>query len=69
MTQDAFSETPITTASDQVFVDMRREIVEGSIVQGSKISEPELAKRYGVSRATLREALNRLESISSSQCA
>jgi DNA-binding GntR family transcriptional regulator len=62
MTQDAFSNTLITTASDQVFVDMRREIVEGSIAQGSKISEPELAKRYGVSRATLREALNRLES-------
>jgi DNA-binding GntR family transcriptional regulator len=62
MTHTFLNETPITTASDQVFVDMRREIVEGSIVQGSKISEPELAKRYGVSRATLREALNRLES-------
>ena len=49
------------TASDQVFVNMRSEIVEGVIKQGSKISEPELAKRYGVSRATLREALNRLE--------
>ena len=62
MTQPFLNDTPITTASDQVFVDMRREIVEGSIQQGSKISEPELAKRYGVSRATLREALNRLES-------
>ena len=62
MTQHLLNETSITTASDKVFVDMRREIVEGSIAQGSKISEPELAKRYGVSRATLREALNRLES-------
>ena len=46
MTQSLLNETPITTASDQVFVNMRREIVEGSIAQGSKISEPELAKRY-----------------------
>ena len=59
---DNYNDITITTASDQVFVDMRREIVQGTIEQGSKISEPELAKRYGVSRATLREALNRLES-------
>lgn len=51
----------ITTAADQVFVDLRHEIVGGDIAQGSKISEPELAKRFGVSRATLRDALNRLE--------
>lgn len=52
----------IKTASDQVFVDIRQAIVEGDIAQGSKISEAELAKYHGVSRATLREALNRLES-------
>ena len=52
----------IKTASDQVFVDIRQAIVEGDIAQGSKISEAELAKHHGVSRATLREALNRLES-------
>ncbi|WP_462158132.1 GntR family transcriptional regulator [Pseudoalteromonas sp. GB56] len=51
----------VTTAADQVFVDLRRAIVEGGIAQGSKISEPELAKRFSVSRATLRDALNRLE--------
>ncbi|WP_233999554.1 MULTISPECIES: GntR family transcriptional regulator [unclassified Pseudoalteromonas] len=51
----------VTTAVDQVFVELRRAIVEGDVAQGSKISEPELAKRYGVSRATLRDALNRLE--------
>ena len=28
MTQSLLNETPITTASDQVFVNMRREIVE-----------------------------------------
>lgn len=55
-------ENEIKTASDKVFVDIRQAIVEGEIVQGSKISEPELSKKHQVSRATLREALNRLES-------
>jgi len=53
-------ETPITTA-DKVFDSMLHAIVEGDIASGSKISEPELAKRYQISRSTLREALNRLE--------
>lgn len=50
----------ITTA-DKVFEQMQHAIVEGSIPAGSKISEPELAKQFEVSRSTLREALNRLE--------
>ena len=52
----------VKTASDKVFVDIRQAIVEGEIKQGTKISEPELSKQHQVSRATLREALNRLES-------
>ena len=51
---------PVTTA-DKVFEHMQHAIVEGDIPAGSKISEPELAKQYQVSRSTLREALNRLE--------
>jgi len=50
----------ITTA-DKVFQQMQHAIVEGSIAAGSKISEPELAKQFQISRSTLREALNRLE--------
>jgi len=49
------------TAVDRVFDDLQRAIVEGGIAAGSKISEPELAKTYGVSRSTLREAIGRLE--------
>ncbi|EDM66236.1 transcriptional regulator, GntR family, partial [Moritella sp. PE36] len=49
------------TTADKVFEQMQRAIVEGEILAGSKISEPELAKQYQVSRSTLREALNRLE--------
>lgn len=51
---------PITT-SDKVFDSLLHNIIEGKIVAGSKISEPELAKQYKISRSTLREALNRLE--------
>jgi DNA-binding GntR family transcriptional regulator len=40
---------------------MLHAIVDGTITSGSKISEPELAKQYQISRSTLREALNRLE--------
>ena len=40
---------------------MRLRIVEGDIITGSKISEPELAKHYDISRSTLRDALGRLE--------
>ncbi|WP_456408173.1 GntR family transcriptional regulator [Thiolapillus sp.] len=49
------------TLSEQVFEALREAIVSGDIAAGSKISEPELAKRYEVSRASLREAISRLE--------
>jgi len=51
-----------TTIADQVFAEVRQAIVEGRIPQGSKISEPELARQYGISRGPLREAMRRLES-------
>lgn len=50
------------TRADRVFEALRRAIVEGQIPAGSKLSEPELAGRYGISRGPLREALRRLES-------
>lgn len=49
------------TASDRVLYEIQRAIVDGAIPAGSKISEPELARRFDVSRAPLREALARLE--------
>jgi DNA-binding GntR family transcriptional regulator len=52
--------TAITTA-DKVYEQLLQQIVNGSIVPGSKISEPELSKKFEISRSTLREALNRLE--------
>lgn len=55
---------PAVTIADHIFTEVRKEIVEGRIPQGSKISEPELARRFGISRGPLREAMRRLESSS-----
>lgn len=55
------TQQPIVTTADKIFTTLQSDIVEGNIAAGTKISEPELAKKYDVSRATLREALSRLE--------
>jgi len=56
-----FNEQPIT-AADKTFFQLRKDIVEGDIMAGSKLSETELSTKYAVSRAVIREAINRLES-------
>ncbi|MCC4831516.1 MULTISPECIES: GntR family transcriptional regulator [unclassified Shewanella] len=56
-----FNEQPIT-AADKTFFELRKDIVEGEIQAGSKLSETELSTKYQVSRAIIREAINRLES-------
>lgn len=50
------------TITDKIFIQLRKDIVEGIIVSGSKLSEMELSTKYAVSRAVIREAINRLES-------
>ena len=55
-----FNEQPVTSA-DKTFFQLRKAIVEGEIVQASKLSETELSTKYSVSRAVIREAINRLE--------
>ena len=49
------------TIAERVFDSLCQAIVTGKIPAGSKISEPELAKYYEVSRASLRDAIGRLE--------
>ncbi len=49
------------TAADRLFAAVGELILSGAIEQGAKISEPDLAARFGTSRAPLREALRRLE--------
>ena len=49
------------TISADLAEQLSQAIIRGEIAQGSKLSEPELAKRFGVSRGPLREAIVRLE--------
>lgn len=49
--------------AERLFVTLRGEIVDGTIPAGSKVSEPELARRFEASRGSLREAVMRLESL------
>ena len=49
------------TLSENVFRRIQAAIINGEIAPGSKISEPELARTYGISRGPLREAIHRLE--------
>lgn len=49
------------TLADRVCRQIVTAIVKGEIPPGHKISEPELARTYGVSRGPLREAIRRLE--------
>jgi len=51
------------TRAEELFFTLRQKIVEGDIPHGTKISEPELAGQFQVSRSTLRDALARLKSI------
>ncbi|MEF1175092.1 GntR family transcriptional regulator, partial [Vibrio sinaloensis] len=51
------------TKSESLTESLVEAIVNGDIEPGSKISEPELAKRYQVSRGPLREAIMRLEGL------
>lgn len=51
------------TKSESLTENLIESIVSGVIPSGSKISEPELAKQYRVSRGPLREAIMRLEGL------
>ncbi|KZN34290.1 GntR family transcriptional regulator [Pseudoalteromonas luteoviolacea S2607] len=57
----SFFQEQAVTSSDKTFFRLREEIVEGEIPAGAKLSEVELSTKYEVSRAVVREAINRLE--------
>ncbi len=52
-----------TTIADRVCAEIQTAIIKGEFPQGSKLNEPVLATRYGISRGPLREALRRLEGL------
>jgi DNA-binding GntR family transcriptional regulator len=49
------------TLAEQVYRRLSAAILTGELAPGAKISEPALARAYGVSRGPLREALHRLQ--------
>lgn len=48
------------TSTDQVFEDLRDDILSLTLLPGAKMSEAEVAARFGVSRQPVRDAFNRL---------
>ena len=59
----AIGNTETSTLADRVCQQIITAIVKGEIKAGEKISEPELARTYGISRGPLREAIRRLEGL------
>lgn len=51
------------TITDRIYHQLKDDIVKGALLQGQKIGETNLAKKYNTSRGPLREALQRLEGI------
>lgn len=49
------------TLTERVTDALQHAIVTGDLAPGAKLNEPELARRFGVSRGPLREAISRLE--------
>ncbi|MFC0269707.1 GntR family transcriptional regulator [Kushneria aurantia] len=55
-------DTPeVRTLAERVFQQLQDAIVRGELPAGSRITEPGLARVYGISRGPLREAMRRLE--------
>ncbi|MCQ0970214.1 GntR family transcriptional regulator [Paracoccus sp. TK19116] len=50
----------MASAADEISEQLETEIVEGVLPPGTRLEEPALAERFGVSRTPVREALQRL---------
>jgi DNA-binding GntR family transcriptional regulator len=50
------------TLREKILENIRDAIISGSMTAGSRVSEPDLAERYGISRTPIREAFRQLES-------
>ena len=49
------------TLASRTYESIKADIIDGTLAQGSKIVESDLALKYGISRGPLREAIHRLE--------
>lgn len=50
------------TLREKILENIRDAIISGTLKAGTRVSEPELAERYGISRTPIREAFRQLES-------
>lgn len=50
------------TLREKILETIRDAIISGALKAGSRVSEPELAERFGISRTPIREAFRQLES-------
>lgn len=48
---------------DDIFTQLRNEILNGTLLPGTQLKEVQLANRFGVSRTPIRDALSRLEDL------
>lgn len=55
------ADAPQQTLTDHVSEQLAAAIVSGELAPGTKLNQPELARRFGTSRGPLREAIERLE--------
>lgn len=51
------------TLADRLLKEIQERIISGKLASGERLSEPSIAKEFGVSRVPAREALQRLEEI------
>lgn len=58
---DQLSES--STLASRTYESIKVDIIDGTLAQGLKIVESDLALKYGISRGPLREAIHRLEQI------
>ncbi|MEB2401107.1 MAG: GntR family transcriptional regulator [Alcaligenaceae bacterium] len=54
--------TKKTTATDRVYLELRKRILDGALAEGSPIRQDDIAAELGVSKIPVREALMRLQS-------
>jgi DNA-binding GntR family transcriptional regulator len=50
------------TLREKILENIRDAILKGDLKPGERVSEPDIAERYGISRTPIREAFRQLES-------
>jgi DNA-binding GntR family transcriptional regulator len=61
MATPKFAKIERTSVASQVYDDIRQSILNGSLLPGTHLAEPQIASQMGVSRSPVREAIQRLE--------